>query len=86
MKKKERIYMQYICANPECDCMFIDKDVKGKMTPIKGFYCTNCKTKGFTNPKERIKKQFSKLQTVIREKNQFQSEKICLKEKKYKKR
>lgn len=57
MKQKEQIYMQYICANPECDCMFLDKDVKGRMTPIKGFYCPDCQAKGFKNPEVRPKKK-----------------------------
>ncbi len=77
MKHKEQIYMQYICANPECDCMFLGKDVKGKMTPIKGFYCPECQSKGFKNPKERLKKQFTKAQIENIKKYQFKCEKIA---------
>ena len=77
MKNKEQIYMQYICANPECDSIFHDKDVKGRMSPIKGFYCPECKAKGFENPKERIKKNFSKTQIENRMKHQFKERKKC---------
>lgn len=52
---KEQIFMQYICA--ACDCIFLDKDVKGRMTPIKGCYCPDCQAKGFKNPEVRPKKK-----------------------------
>lgn len=54
---KEQVFMQYICANKLCDCMFLDKDVKGRMTPIKGFYCPDCQAKGLNNPEQRLKKK-----------------------------
>lgn len=59
---KEQIFMQYICANKLCDCMFLDKDVKGRMTPIKGTFCTSCLEKGFKNPDKRPKKKLVETQ------------------------
>jgi hypothetical protein len=79
MKNKEQIYMQYICANSECDCIFLDKDVKGRMTPVKGFYCSDCQSKGFKNPKVRLKKCFTKEQIINRKKYQFKARKNVLK-------
>ena len=78
-KKKERVkmseaYMQYICRN--CDCIYLDKDVKGRMTPIKGYYCPDCVEKfGFTNPIQRPKKKLSNKQKEILNKNSFFSAK-----------
>lgn len=71
--------MQYICANADCDCIFHGEDVKGRMSPIKGFYCPECKAKGFENPKERLKKKFSKTQIENRLKHQFKERKKCRK-------
>ena len=74
-KKKDRVkmseaYMQYICRN--CDCIYLDKDVKGRMTPIKGYYCPDCVEKfGFTNPIQRPKKKLSNKQKEILNKNSF---------------
>lgn len=59
---KEQIFMQYICANKLCDCIFLDKDVKGRMTPIKGLYCPDCLAKGFKNPDKRPKKKLVETQ------------------------
>lgn len=50
-----QIYMQYLCKH--CGKIFLDKDVKGRITPIKGFYCEECiEEYGFTNPTMPIKK------------------------------
>lgn len=74
-KKKERVkmsevYMQYICKN--CDCIYLDKDVKGRMTPIKGYYCPDCVEKyEFVNPPQRPKKKLSNKQKEILNKNSF---------------
>lgn len=74
-KKKERVkmsevYMQYICKN--CDCIYLDKDVKGRITPIKGYYCPDCVEKyGFVNPPQRPKKKLSNKQKEILNKNIF---------------
>lgn len=40
--------MQYICKNPECDCMFIAEDLYGRKTPETFRYCPECEKKGFT--------------------------------------
>ena len=64
-------FMQYICKY--CDKIYLDKDVKGRMTPIKGCYCPECVEKyGFVNPKIPPKKRLSKKQINTLKKNQFQ--------------
>lgn len=76
-KENDEIFMQYFCANPKCDCIFIDKDVKGKMTPVKGCYCPDCQSKyGYVN-QERRKKKLSVKQKETLKKNQFKERKEC---------
>ncbi len=70
---KQEIFMQYFCQN--CDCIFLDKDVKGRITPIKGFYCPECQALGFKNPEERPKKKFTKAQVENMQKHQFKKRK-----------
>lgn len=66
----KKIYMQYICKY--CDKIYLDKDVKGRMTPIKGCYCPECVEKyGFVNPETLPKKKLSKKQISTLQKNQF---------------
>ncbi len=65
----EQIFMQYICKN--CDCIFLDKDVKGRMTPVKGFYCPECIANGFINPSQPLKKKLSEKQLEVLNKNKF---------------
>lgn len=68
--KMAEVYMQYICKN--CDCIFLDKDVKGRMTPIKGCYCPECVEKyGFKNPETPPKKKLSNRQKNVLTKNKF---------------
>ena len=66
----EQIYMQYICKN--CDKIYLDKDVSGRMTPIKGCYCPECcKKYGFVNSPTPPKKKLSKKQMEVLQKNKF---------------
>lgn len=68
---EESIYMQYICKY--CDKIYLDKDVKNRMTAIKGCYCPECVEKyGFVNPKTPPKKKLSEKQINTLRKNQFQ--------------
>ena len=57
----DSIFMQYICKN--CGCMFLEQDRRGRMTPIKGYYCPECiKKYGYINPSYPIKKQLTEKQ------------------------
>lgn len=74
---KEQIYMQYICKC--CDKIYLDNDVKGRMTPIKGCYCLECVEEyGFVNPETPPKKKLSEKQINTLRKNQFQVRKNSL--------
>lgn len=67
----KKIFMQYICKH--CDKIYLDKDVKGRMTPIKGCYCPECVEKyGFVNPETPPKKKLSVKQINTLKENQFQ--------------
>ena len=71
---QEQIFMQYICKN--CDKIYLDKDVKGRRTPIKGYYCPECVEKyGFINPPFLAKKKLSKKQKEVLQKNKFHKRK-----------
>ena len=73
----DEIYMQYICKY--CDKIYLDKDVKGRMTPIKGCYCPECVEKyGVVKPESPPKKKLSEKQTNTLKKNQFQVQKNSL--------
>lgn len=73
----KKIYMQYICKN--CDRIYLDKDVKGRMTPIKGCYCPECIERyGFVNPETRPKKKLSEKQISTLQNNQFRVRKNSL--------
>lgn len=66
----QEVFMQYICK--KCDKIYLDKDVRGRMTPIKGCYCPECVEKyGFVNPKTPPKKKLSKKQINTLKKNRF---------------
>ena len=74
---EESIYMQYICKN--CDKIYLDKDVKGRMTPIKGCYCLECVEEyGFVNPETPSKKKLSEKQISTLQQNQFRVRKNSL--------
>lgn len=65
-----QIYMQYICKC--CGRIYLDKDVKGRMTPIKGYYCPKCCAKyGLINPPFPPKRELSDLQVKTLQKYQF---------------
>ncbi len=65
-----KVYMQYICKN--CGKIYLDKDVKGRMTPIKGYYCPECIEKyGLENPAFPPKKRLSEAQIRTLKKYQF---------------
>ena len=67
---KKVVFMQYICKC--CDKIYLDKDVKGRMTPIKGCYCPEYVEKyGFVNPETPPKKKLSKKQISTLQNNQF---------------
>ena len=64
------IFMQYICKY--CGKIYLDKDIKGRMTPIKGYYCPECVEKyGFVNPEFPPKKQLYESQIETLKKHQF---------------
>lgn len=44
--------MQYICKNPNCQAIFIDKDLYGRITPETYKYCPKCEEAGFPKIKE----------------------------------
>ena len=79
--KDTGIFMQYACKN--CEKMFLGKDVKGRMTIIKGYYCPECQALGFVNPTERPKKKLSAKQQEVLEKNKFGVRKNSSKSKDY---
>lgn len=49
-------YMQYVCKNPDCERMFLEKDLYRRITPETFRYCEECEKKGFPKIRFDVKK------------------------------
>lgn len=73
---KQTAYVVHYCKNPKCNNAWIDEDLtNAKSRPPRWKYCSECCEKGFVNPETPPKKQLSKKQWEIINRNKFQKRK-----------